>query len=251
MVPRLERLTKPFAAWMITLSLHHPFESFPEAHKTLKLGALEGTSFGNYLHTMRFFDQALEEFRAALARDGLLDDSVLVVFGDHDAGFARDAATSRTIGIGTNEAAWTLNDRVPLFIRPGVADAAARGLAGARSLPAGQTDFAPTILSLLGVDAAPLPYVGRDLLGAAADVPIPRPYGDWIDAAHLFLARGAASICLGVPRDAAPVREVPIDRCRPADAAARREREVSQRVIVDDLQEPLRQQLQAPSAPTR
>ena len=57
MVPRLEQLPRPFAAWLITLSLHHPFESFPDAHKVLKLGALEGTSFGNYLHTMRFFDR--------------------------------------------------------------------------------------------------------------------------------------------------------------------------------------------------
>ncbi len=90
MVPRLERLPKPFAAWLITLSLHHPFDDFPDRHKVLKLGALEGTSFGNYLHTMRFFDAALDDFKAALVRDGLDDDSVLVVFGDHDAGFVRD-----------------------------------------------------------------------------------------------------------------------------------------------------------------
>src|SRR5204863_2743770 len=61
MVPRLERMPRPFAAWMITLSLHHPFAAFPAAHKVLTLGALEGTPFGNYLHTMRFFDQALED----------------------------------------------------------------------------------------------------------------------------------------------------------------------------------------------
>src|SRR5439155_1426889 len=57
MVPRLEKLPRPFGAWLITLSLHHPFEDFPTRHKVLKLGGLEGTSFGNYLHTMRFFDQ--------------------------------------------------------------------------------------------------------------------------------------------------------------------------------------------------
>ena len=87
MVPRLEQLPRPFAAWLITLSLHHPFDDFPGRHKVLSLGALEGTPFGNYLHTMRFFDTALEEFRASLARAGLLDDTMLVVFGDHDAGF--------------------------------------------------------------------------------------------------------------------------------------------------------------------
>src|SRR5262249_10937202 len=119
MVPRLEQLPRPFAAWLITLSLHHPFASFPATHKTLTLGSLEGSSFGNYLHTMRFFDQALEDFRVALARDGLLDQSVIVVFGDHDAGFTREPALSHAIGIGSDEIAWTLNDRVPLFIRSG------------------------------------------------------------------------------------------------------------------------------------
>ena len=183
MVPRLERLPRPFAAWLITLSLHHPFDSFPDAHKVLKLGALEGTSFGNYLHTMRFFDQALADFKAALARDGLLDSSLLVVFGDHDAGFARNASLATTIGIGTDDAAWTLNDRVPLFMRVGGAgragDAGGAGgrerrdrqegdgadLIGARGMPAGQTDLAPTVLALLGIDPSPLPYLGRNLLG--------------------------------------------------------------------------------------
>src|SRR5439155_27106079 len=130
MVPRLETLGRPFAAWLITLSLHHPFESFPAAHKTLKLGALAGTAFGNYVHTMRFFDQALEQFRTALAHDGLLDQSLVVVFGDHDAGFSRDAALARTIGLGSDDEAWMLNDRVPLVIRAGCADASAMALAG-------------------------------------------------------------------------------------------------------------------------
>ena len=134
---------------------------------------------------MRFFDQALEDFRAALARDGLLDDSVVMVFGDHDAGFARDATLARTIGIAPTDIAWTLNDRVPLFIRvpprdhasgaaepaagPGAEgmDAAERPPSGVLTIPAGQTDVAPTLLSLLGIDASPLPFLGRNLLGAA------------------------------------------------------------------------------------
>jgi phosphoglycerol transferase MdoB-like AlkP superfamily enzyme len=207
----------------------------------LKLGALEGTSFGNYLHTMRYFDQALEDFRAALERDGLLDQTTVVVFGDHDAGFVRDAALARTIGIGRDEMAWTLNDRVPLFIRTGVAAAASAGLAGERTLPAGQTDFAPTILSLLGVDAAALPYVGRNLLGEPDDVPVPRPYGDWLDARYLFLARGAASTCFDLTRRVAR----PAIDCRDADDVARRERDVSRLVVIDDLQQRLRERLGA------
>ncbi len=234
MVPRLEQARRPFAAWLITLSLHHPFEDFPSRHKVLKLGSLEGTSFGNYLHTMRLFDTALEEFKASLARNGLLDDSVLVVFGDHDAGFARDAVLSRQLGIGADEIAWSFNDRVPLFVR--LPDAA---LTGVEPRPAGQTDFAPTLLALLGIDPAPLPYAGRNLLGAIDDLPLPRPYGDWLDARHLFLSRGSDSVCVEVARR----QVVATNDCTSADLAAGRERDVSRLVVTEDLQQRLRVRL--------
>ena len=241
MVPRLEQLRRPFGAWLITLSLHHPFESFPEAHKVLKLGALEGTSFGNYLHTMRFFDQALEDFTASLARDGLLDDSLLVVFGDHDAGFPRDAALARTIGIDADAAAWVLNDRVPVFIRAGGSGGADSDLVGTRAMPAGQTDLAPTVLALLGIDPAPLPYLGRNLLGAGADRPVPRPYGDWLDARHLFLAGAADAACYDLGRRLAGDASA----CAANDALARRARDLSRLIVIDDLQQTLRTRLAA------
>ena len=250
-------LQRPFAAWLITLSLHHPFESFPDRHKVLKLGSLEDTPFGNYLHTMHFFDQALEDFKAALSRDGLLDNSVIVVFGDHDAGFPRDSALARTMGIDGGSAAWTLNDRIPLFIRAGQvgtarsAGSAAPGdrrralhgdLVGIRGMPAGQTDLAPTLLALMGVDAGPLPYLGRNLLGAGDDRPVPRPYGDWLDASHLFLAGEGDASCfdLGLRRATAAAA------CAEEDAHARRVRDLSHLIVIDDLQQQLRTRLAAP-----
>jgi lipoteichoic acid synthase len=233
MVPRLARLSRPFAAWLITLSLHHPFDDFPDNHKVLKLGSLERSSFGNYLHTMHFFDQALEDFKAALARAGLLDGALLVVFGDHDAGFPRDPSLASTIGIGTSDAAWEQNDRVPLFVKvpgPGA------GPSGALSLAAGQTDFAPTLLALLGIDPSPLPYVGRNLLGNPGDRPIPRPYGDWLDRTHLFISPGTsdgAGTCYAL----SPGTFVDQSACRATNEIARRSRDIARLVVIEDLQQ--------------
>ena len=228
MVPRLERLRQPFCAWLITLSLHHPFEHFPDRHKVLALGALEGTSFGNYLHTMRFFDQALEDFRSALAHHGLLDDTLVVVFGDHDAGFPRIAGED-------DEAGWALKDRIPLFVR--IPAATGERLRGLRSLPAGQTDVAPTLLALLGIDPGRLPYMGRNLLGEPDDPPLERPYGDWLDTQHLFISHTGdhARACYDVGRRAF----TSVGACDQANARARRARDVSRQVIADDLQQRL------------
>jgi phosphoglycerol transferase MdoB-like AlkP superfamily enzyme len=242
MVPRLEHLQRPFAAWLITLSLHHPFDDFPEAHKSLSLGALDHTSFGNYLHTMRFFDTALADFEASLARAGVLDDSVLVVFGDHDAGFARDRALAATMGIGASPASWELSDRVPVLIK--LPRTASRSLVGQMTMPAGQVDVAPTLLALLGIDAARLPYAGQNLLGEPDDSPVVRPYGDWLDGAHLFMSRsdgegGGDCYTTGAVR-------ADLSSCQIGNRKARHERDVLRWVVAEDLQPQLRDGLRGP-----
>jgi phosphoglycerol transferase MdoB-like AlkP superfamily enzyme len=243
MLPRLERQPQPFAAWLITLSLHHPFDDFPARHKVLHLGSFEGTPFGNYLHTMRFFDDALDAFMSGLAGDGLLDKSVVVVFGDHDAGFARDGALAHAMGIRDGEVSWEANDRVPLFIRVPGASSRTSELVGARDLPAGQTDLAPTLLSLLGIDAAGLPYVGRNLLGAA-DGPVVRPFGEWIDRSHYYFGRGSGHACY----DAAG-RAIADAACAGGVRDARRTYEISRLVVRADLQARLRARLVADGKP--
>ena len=94
-------------------------------------------------------------------------------------------------------------------------------MSGTRDVPAGQTDFAPTLLALIGIDAAPLPYVGRNLLGGS-DAPVVRPYGDWLDAHHLFLAHGAHARCYDVRRRV-PTWP-PASAARPIDRRAARVR---------------------------
>ena len=68
-----------------------------------------------------------------------------------------------------------------VYCRPHVVDKTLREYRGARlvHLPTVRNKyldtFAHTLLSLLGVDAGGLPFVGRNLLGAPGDEPILRP----------------------------------------------------------------------------
>lgn len=46
---------------------------------------LEGTTLGNYFKSVHYADEAIGEFIEGLDQEGLLDNTVIVIYGDHDA----------------------------------------------------------------------------------------------------------------------------------------------------------------------
>ncbi len=231
MVPKLSGTSSPFAAWLITQSLHYPFESFPDRHKKLNVGEWRDTPFGNYLHGLHYFDQSLGEFLAALKSVGELARTMVVVTGDHSAGFPWAPELAHAFGFGNNLLNWTLADRVPLVIK--VPGSSAQRI----EVPVGQVDLAPTVLNLLGIDAAGLPYVGRNLLGSPGDEPVVRRNGSWVDARHLFLLRSGTTgtHCY----DRARLIDVPLKECEAGSATAALQVEMARRVREFDLQQRL------------
>lgn len=235
---QLASTERPFAAFLLTLSLHHPFEGFPQRLAVLDLGEMEGTPFGNFLHTMHFFDSSLAAFVASLEAAGRSDEVVIAVWGDHDAGFPWRPEIAAAMGADHDPAGWYLSQEVPLLIRvPGV-----DGLAGRRSVPAGHADVAPTLLALLGIDPAPYAFLGRNLLGAPGAEPVLGEYGCWRDDRLLFL-QGDGSLAGGTCIELEGMRRVPAGRCRDGFAAARRAGEVSALVLEHDLQERIHDEL--------
>ena len=235
MAPRIIRLPEPFAVWMITLSLHHPFAGFPNHHQRLDVGRWEDTPFGEFLHTMRYFDGALEEFVRELDESGLADRTVLVLWGDHDAGFEWTPEVADAMGVRPDEVGWYLSQQVPLIVRvPG--DRVPKRLSG---LPAGHVDVTPTLLALFGVDPAQWPYLGRNLLGEPDDVPVVGEYGCWTDRRRLWLAGADGTLASGRCLDRATLEELPAAACSEPWREARRRIEVSEAVLVHDLQERL------------
>ena len=161
MLPRLEAAASPWFAFWITLSLHHPYDHFPENLAELPLGELEGTRLGNYLQGMNYFDRSLRAFMQQLDAAGLAKDTVVALYGDHDARFELDEHPQLLAlahaGVWT-PSTFAVMEQVPFFVV--LPDGA---LQGEVDTLGGQIDIAPTLLHLLGVER-PRSFVGHPLL---------------------------------------------------------------------------------------
>ena len=235
---RVAALEQPFCAWLLTLSLHHPFEGFPDRFKSLRLGDLEGTPFGNYLHTMHWLDGAIARLEDRLGELGLADHTVVAVWGDHDAGFEWTPSLAARLGWPPDPTGWYLSQTVPLFVRlpPGTGDAVAL------EVPAGHVDVAPTLLALLGVDPAPYAVLGRNLLGAPGDGPVLGEYRCWRDRRLVFL-QGGPHLADGECRQLDGLAPVPVADCAAGYREAMTRVRVSDLVLAHDLQQEVHRQL--------
>ena len=161
---RLAAQPEPFYAFMVTLTSHSPFD-LPEKYRELKLDEDLGEScLGKALQAFRYTDRQIGRFLEQLRRGGLLDRSVVVVYGDHSSvhRFCEDEVAAMN-----DIEDWMRDPRrlVPLIIY-------SPGLAGARfNVTGGQIDIMPTILGLLGVSEQALAgtAMGRNLLNTHRD----------------------------------------------------------------------------------
>jgi phosphoglycerol transferase MdoB-like AlkP superfamily enzyme len=229
LAPRLSELPRPYFAMLITLGLHHPFDQFPDRHKVLDVGALKGTPLGNYIHAMHYFDTSLAALVGALEASGTLTDTIVALYGDHEAGIGSPRELCALAGEGqwttsTNVMLW----RVPFFVMlPGGA------LAGERTTPGGHVDIAPTLLDLLGIER-PASFLGASLLG---ERPFPTAItgGSAVAGDRLFVARGdrvpTGGLCFSFPER----QPLPRAACDALAAQARTQRDLSRLVVEHDL----------------
>ncbi|WP_168735564.1 LTA synthase family protein [Cohnella fermenti] len=159
---KLQEYEKPFYAYLITLSNHSPYDRIPDQYQTLNVGELEGTTLGNYLQGAHYADYAIGKLIEDLKAKDLYENTVLVVFGDHDSGIApREIVESTHVAYNPNYNLETSLDQIPLIIH-------SSGLQGREVTDvAGQIDIAPTLLNLLGIDDEDALFFGNDILSNA------------------------------------------------------------------------------------
>lgn len=157
----IDEQPKPSLSYGITATSHSPFD-IPEKDKNLNLGIpdeLINTSLGKYLTAINYTDKHIGLFIDELDKKGLLENSVVVLYGDHEGvtKFFKDEMDK----LPANMAFANGNDRrVPLLIY-------SKDIKGQKiETIGGHADTLPTLAYLFGIPKEEYAYtsVGRNLL---------------------------------------------------------------------------------------
>ena len=150
---------------IVSMSAHHPF-NLPAHKALLKLPErFDGTFVGDYLVSQHYADAALGGFVEQLQANGLLDDSLIVIYGDHMGVpiyslTQEDHHLLEELNGKPYDYAQMLN--IPLLlVAPGALEPAVMQQVG------GQSDIMPTVANLAGVSLEDSVVFGQDLLNAA------------------------------------------------------------------------------------
>ena len=158
----LKEKPQPFFSFMITLTNHIPYE-LDASLATLELKeADEDTTFGGYLQTVRYTDEAFGELIQYLKDAGLYEDTMIVIYGDHQGmNMETPSVKSRMSAFLGKEYNFDEMLNVPLLIHiPGLGETETVDTVG------GQVDILPTIANLMDVDIGQPFVFGQDLLNA-------------------------------------------------------------------------------------
>lgn len=173
-LPYLSSMSQPFYTKFITVTNHYPF-AMNQEEATIAPNNTGNKIVDNYFQTARYADEAMEQFFADLKKNGLYDNSIIIMYGDHyGISENHNKAMEQVIGKEVNSFESAGLQRTPLFIRvPGMEG-------GTMHQYAGQIDLLPTLLHLLGEDTKDNIHFGTDILSEEHDELIPFRNGEFV-----------------------------------------------------------------------
>lgn len=155
---------QPFYTFLVTLTSHAPFD-LPDQYCGLDLDpVLNKSKLGGYFQSIHYTDQQIGNFINKLDEDGLLDNTVIVLYGDHTGVHKFYADEIRNL---KNPESWWLEGyyQIPLIIY-------SKGMEGMEiETTGGQIDLLPTLTYLMGIDHKEIEgtAMGRNLLNTQKD----------------------------------------------------------------------------------
>lgn len=154
---KLKTFKEPFYSTIATLSSHGPFD-IQEKYRELKLPKEVDKSYlGGYFQSVHYTDKEIGKFIKGLKESGLLENTLLVIYGDHTG--VHKYYNKQIQNVPLEGDWWKKQDhKIPLIIygeniKPETI-----------STYGGQIDIEPTVLYLLGINTKDKYFMGRNLL---------------------------------------------------------------------------------------
>lgn len=166
----------PFFSFVITYSPHLPYSGTDEAAQiALSLYPQYNTEADREVNVLRakarLTDDMFNQLLTRLEEDGLLEDTVIVGFGDH---YAYGLSDKNQLQKLSEEAGCPILEKTPAFIY-----CAGMDLAMTVDKVAQITDLAPTIMNLFGLEV-PREIMGRDIFDDTYEGYVIFPNGSWL-----------------------------------------------------------------------
>ncbi|QJC96840.1 Lipoteichoic acid synthase LtaS Type IIIa, enzyme responsible for polyglycerolphosphate LTA synthesis [Bacillus mojavensis] len=157
----MKNLPQPFYSRLITLTNHFPFD-LDEEDKLIEEYDSSSQTLNKYFPTVRYQDEALKRFIEKLKEDGLYDNSIIVLYGDHyGISENHNEAMGQFLGKEITPFEEVQLQKVPFVVHiPGITDKKPKTI----DKVGGQIDIRPTLMNLLGIDTKNLIQFGNDLL---------------------------------------------------------------------------------------
>lgn len=177
---KMKKFKQPYYSFIVTLTSHFPFEAV-DKYGSFNVGEYEGTFIGNYLKAIHYTDAQLGEFLDNLEKDGIMQNSIIALYGDHFA-IPKDNAQQlfKFENESNNDYTWFKYQKVPLLLHfPN------DQYAGVNHKYTCQMDLYPTLANMYNL---PRKYMfGKNMLNGDSQKVIFRN-GSFIDGENLYVS---------------------------------------------------------------
>ncbi|MCM3609953.1 LTA synthase family protein [Planococcus sp. MERTA32b] len=217
----MKNLPEPYYAKFLTLTNHFPF-LLEEEDLLIDPAATDEDVVNRYVTTVRYLDESLETFFGKLKEEGLYEDTVFVLIGDHYGISEKyEAGLHELLGEEATISNQMQQKQVPLIIHiPGQKGETI-------STPGGEIDIRPTLLHLMGIKTETRYSFGHNLFTRDSGHPVIFRDGSFISDDYIY----KDNTCYGKETG----QEIDPQQCEPYLETVREELKLSDKIIFGDL----------------